>query len=243
MKKSLKLSESEFKNIIRKVISESVSDRANEMYSHINELIDYEYGDVDIDDVIDVLKHILQSHVAKRERGDKYITKDQVFKNWNMNEEDQKVMLRKLAMRSVLGDEAGKYKGWTVEKLLNNDPKKLFYIYTHYEKIGLIDEVLDGLKEKGFPVKKIDKPGVDKDQYREYGQRSNAKFIKNIESKSVEEIQKLITARNINKQRIDPVIKDILNRKKRESIDARRSNKNVEKKSVMQAKNQSKFNK
>jgi len=246
MKKSIKLTESELSNLIKKIVKENTDNRPDELYSHINDLINYEYSDVDPRDTIDVLENIIKSvrsSYYREKTGSKYITKDDVKKNWNMNEEDQKVMLRKLAKKSVLGDEGGIYRGWTVEKLLNNAPKKVFYIYTHFEKIGFVDEVLDELKEKGYPVKKIDKPGVDKQQYKDRMQMGNEKFYSNLESKSIEDIEKLITAKNINKQKIDPIIRDILDRKKRESKDARSSNKNVDRKSVMQAKNHSRYNK
>jgi hypothetical protein len=158
-------------------------------------------------------------------------------------QEDHKVMLRKLTKKSVLGDEGGIYRGWTVEKLLNNAPKKVFYIYTHFEKIGFVDDVLDELKEKGYPVKKIDKPGVDKQQYEDYNETGSAKFYSNLDSKSIEDIEKLIQVRGRNKQKIDPNIYRILDKKKQGSNDVNRRNKNVERKSVMQAKNHNRYNK
>ena len=72
--------------IVKRVINENLNDRPDEMYSHINYIIDYKFSDVDPDDAIDVLEHILQSLRSKRDRGDKSITKDSVMKNWNMNE-------------------------------------------------------------------------------------------------------------------------------------------------------------
>lgn len=86
MRRTVKLTESDLARIVKRVIKENLNDRPDEMYSHINSIIDYKFSDVDPDDAIDVLEHILQSLRSKRDRGDKSITKDSVMKNWNMNE-------------------------------------------------------------------------------------------------------------------------------------------------------------
>jgi len=184
-------------------------------------------------ELLNVIKKIIKEHTESN-----FINKDDV-----MTEEDQKVMLRKLALKSILGDESGIYKGWTVEKLLNNAPKKLYYIYTHYEKISFVDDVLDALKEKGFPVKRINKPGVDKEQYMDYMDTKSSRFLANVESKSIEDIEKLIKAKGMNKQKIDPRVKEILKTKKREHDKSYRVSKNTEKRSVMQAKNHNTYRK
>jgi len=184
-------------------------------------------------ELLNVIKKIIKEHTESN-----FINKDDV-----MTEEDQKVMLRKLALKSILGDESGIYKGWTVEKLLNNAPKKLYYIYTHYEKISFVDDVLDALKEKGFPVKRINKPGVDKEQYMDYMDTKSSRFLANVESKSIEDIEKLIKAKGMNKQKIDPRVKEILKTKKREHDKSYRVSKNTEKRSVMQAKNHNTYKK
>ena len=184
-------------------------------------------------ELLNVIKKIIKEHTESN-----FINKDDV-----MTEEDQKVMLRKLALKSILGDESGIYKGWTVEKLLNNAPKKLYYIYTHYEKISFVDDVLDALKEKGFPVKRINKPGVDKDQYMDYIDTKSSRFLANVESKSIEDIEKLIKAKGMNKQKIDPRVKEILKTKKREHDKSYKVGKNIEKRSVMQAKNHNTYRK
>jgi|688.fasta_scaffold24923_11 hypothetical protein len=184
-------------------------------------------------ELLNVIKKIIKEHTESN-----FINKDDV-----MTEEDQKVMLRKLALKSILGDESGIYKGWTVEKLLNNAPKKLYYIYTHYEKISFVDDVLDALKEKGFPVKRINKPGVDKDQYMDYTDTKSSRFLANVESKSIEDIERLIKAKGMNKQKIDPRVKEILKTKKREHDKSYKVGKNIEKRSVMQAKNHNTYKK
>jgi wyosine [tRNA(Phe)-imidazoG37] synthetase (radical SAM superfamily) len=86
MRRTVRLTESDLARIVKRVIKENLNDRPDEMYSHINSIIDYKFSDVDPDDAIDVLEHILQSLRSKRDRGDKSITKDSVMKNWNMNE-------------------------------------------------------------------------------------------------------------------------------------------------------------
>ena len=91
MKKTIRLSESELSNLIKRVVKENVDNRPDEFYSHINELINYEYGDMDPRDAIDVLENIISSLRARQHRektGSKFINKDDVMKNWNMNEED-----------------------------------------------------------------------------------------------------------------------------------------------------------
>lgn len=160
-----------------------------------------------------------------------------------ISEEESKVLLRKLTKKSILGDEAGKYRGWTVDKLLNNDAKKLYYIYTHFEKISFVDEVLDELEEKGFPVKRITKPGIDKEQYNEYRNKGVEKFLSNLESKSVEELVKLIRARKLNNQRVGPEIYDALEKKKRKHKEVNQKERRVEKKGVMQARNHGNYRK
>ena len=158
-----------------------------------------------------------------------------------ISENDSKVMLRKLTKKSTLGDEGGIYRGWTVDKLLNNNPKRLYYIHTHYEKISFMDDVLDELSEKVFPVEHISKPGVDKDQYRDYLNQGTDKFISNLESKTIDDLEKLIKARRINKKKIDRVVFDILNRKKMENIRGNNPNRNIDSKSVLQSKNHGNF--
>ena len=61
MKKVIKLNEKDLTRIVKRVIKENLSDRSDEMYSHINELIDMEYNDVEVEDAIDVLENILGS--------------------------------------------------------------------------------------------------------------------------------------------------------------------------------------
>lgn len=88
--KMRRLTEKDLSRIVKRVINENLSDRSDEMYSHINELIDMEYNDVDIDDQVDVLENILQSIKAKsfrNKRGLGHITHDQVRKRWSMNED------------------------------------------------------------------------------------------------------------------------------------------------------------
>ena len=47
MKKTIKLTESELSNLIKRVVKENIDNRPDEFYSHINELINYEYSDMD----------------------------------------------------------------------------------------------------------------------------------------------------------------------------------------------------
>jgi hypothetical protein len=74
-------------------------------------------------------------------------------------------------------------------------------------------------------------------------EKGSAKFYSNLESKSIEDIQKLLRAKGINKQFIDPNIYRILDKKRQEADDSYRLNKNVERKFVMASKNHDKFRK
>ena len=92
MKKVIKLNEKDLTRIVKRVIKENLSDRSDEMYSHINELIDMEYNDVEVEDAIDVLENILGSLKSKSHRNKKgigHISKDQVLKRWSMNESEE----------------------------------------------------------------------------------------------------------------------------------------------------------
>lgn len=92
MKKTIRLTESELSNLIKKIVKEDLNDRPDEFYSHINELINYEYNDLDPRDAIDVLENIISSLKARQHRektGSKFINKNDVLKNWNMNEEEE----------------------------------------------------------------------------------------------------------------------------------------------------------
>jgi hypothetical protein len=92
MKKIIKLTEKDLTRLVKRVVNENLSDRADEMYSHINELINMEYNDVESEDQIDVLENILQglkSTSYRNKKGRGHITKDQVMKRWSMNESAQ----------------------------------------------------------------------------------------------------------------------------------------------------------
>lgn len=71
MKKITRLTESDLTRIIRKVISEQSTDTEN-LYSAINNLIDREYGEMDPEDVKNVLHNIFDNYKAiayRKQRG------------------------------------------------------------------------------------------------------------------------------------------------------------------------------
>ena len=94
MKKVIRLSESDIARIVNKVISEQPEmDRTGDLYASINSLIDDEYNDVELEDVANVLENILrgikaQSH--RNKKGMKPFSKNDVLKNWGLNEEPRK---------------------------------------------------------------------------------------------------------------------------------------------------------
>lgn len=89
MKRILRLTEKDLSSLIKKVINENLEDRTDEMYSHINELLNMEYINVSIYDKIDVIENILQSLKSqshREKRGLGHITSGQVKKRWSMNQ-------------------------------------------------------------------------------------------------------------------------------------------------------------
>ena len=63
MTKIIKLTESELSNLIKRVVKENIDNRPDEFYSHINELINYEYSDMDPRDAIDVFENIIDVNI------------------------------------------------------------------------------------------------------------------------------------------------------------------------------------
>lgn len=159
------------------------------------------------------------------------------FPKKTISEDEERTLLRTKALRSPVGDEAEMYKGWTVEKLLNHDPKKIYYIYTHFEKINYTDEVLDALREKNIPVEKIQKPGTDKDQYDAYIDERKTKFVAKMEEKTIEELVKYIGARRANKLNVPAIVYQILKDKKYEKLRGASLDRNIESKYSLLRKN------
>jgi hypothetical protein len=77
----------------------------------------------------------------------------------------------------------------------------------------------------------------------DYTDTKSSRFLANVESKSIEDIERLIKAKGMNKQKIDPRVKEILKTKKREHDKSYKVGKNIEKRSVMQAKNHNTYKK
>ena len=108
------------------------------------------------------------------------------------------VALRKLSYKSKW-DFNSKHQGLTIEEVMKFFPKSLYWAYTHLEKISFVDDVLFELANK-FPktFRRIDKPGIDKEQYEEYtqGQNPYAKF-------SYPELSDMLKAKVLNNEKID----------------------------------------
>ena len=91
MKRVVKLNESDIARIVNKVIGEQ-EDRTGDLYASINSLIDDEYNDVNYEDVANVLENILRGVKAQAHRnkkGMKPISKDDILKNWGLNEQEE----------------------------------------------------------------------------------------------------------------------------------------------------------
>jgi hypothetical protein len=116
MKKVVRLSESDITRIVNKVINEQPEiDRTGDLYGAINSLIDDEYNDVDYEDVANVLENILrgikaQSH--RNKKGMKPISKNDILKNWGLNEQEEP--------RPFLKKIIAKLKGLTDEQIRYN---------------------------------------------------------------------------------------------------------------------------
>ena len=91
MKKIVKLTETDLTRIVNRVVNEQLEDKSGDLYSDINKLIDYEYSDLGAEEIVDVLENILdnmkgRSHRERNKIGS--LTKDDVLKNWSMNESE-----------------------------------------------------------------------------------------------------------------------------------------------------------
>ena len=115
MKKVVRLSESDIARIVNKVINEQPErDRTGDLYGAINSLIDDEYNDVDYEDVANVLENILRGIKAqayRNKKGRKSISKNDVLKNFGLNEQEEpRPFLKKLiAKLKGLTDEQIRY--------------------------------------------------------------------------------------------------------------------------------------
>jgi len=80
----LKLTERDLNRIVRRVISEEISDTES-LYSEINNLIDGSYSEMNPSDVADVLRNILDSYEAmshRKKRGMGGITRDDAMRRF-----------------------------------------------------------------------------------------------------------------------------------------------------------------
>ena len=68
MKKTIRLTERDLTKIVKRIINEGSSDRADDLYSKINKLIDNEFDDLESDEIADVLENILDGHKSKSYR-------------------------------------------------------------------------------------------------------------------------------------------------------------------------------
>lgn len=108
------------------------------------------------------------------------------------------VALRKLSYRSKW-DFNSKHQGITIEDVMKFFPKSIYWAYTHLEKISFIDEVLDDLAIKfSKTFRKINKPGIDKEQYDEYVSGSNP-----FEKYTYPEMRDMLNAKRASNEKID----------------------------------------
>ncbi len=105
------------------------------------------------------------------------------------------VALRKLSFKSKW-DFSSKHQGLTIEDVLKFYPKSIYWAYTHLERISFVDEILDILDEKYPTFRRINKPGIDKEQFNEL-EALNVR-VNFWEKYSLEELEKIKTAKNIN---------------------------------------------
>ena len=84
MKKTIKLTESDFTRIVRMVINEESSDTES-LYSDINKLIDGSYSDMDPEDIKNVLHNIFNNYKSisyRKRRGIDSVSRDDVMKRF-----------------------------------------------------------------------------------------------------------------------------------------------------------------
>jgi len=153
-------------------------------------------------------------------------------------QEEDNVSLRKLTLKSKW-DFTPKHTGWTIAEVLKFNPKSILWAYTHLQKITFMDDILDELQKKYPDLERIEKPGIDKEQYDFLVDKSNPwlKF-------SYDELKNIIAAKKINKQKIHKLLYDVYYQKKDEhKIDKAKAKdpfQNVDRKEKMQRRNQGK---
>jgi hypothetical protein len=110
------------------------------------------------------------------------------------------ISLRKLTLKSKW-DFTPKHQGWTIEEVLKHNPKSLFWAYTHLEKISFVDEILDILDEKFPNFHRIQKPGIDHDQYNDYQTKANP-----YADKTPDELLTIIRAKKLSGQMVPKLL-------------------------------------
>ncbi len=104
----------------------------------------------------------------------------------------ESIKLRTMTAKSVFAD--GKYRGWTVQKLL--DLKYLSYLeflYFNMEKVSFTEDVLAQLRFK----ERIQKPGIDKEIYKAF-KKDKINVFQIGENESYEKIHNRVKAKFAN---------------------------------------------
>ena len=156
----------------------------------------------------------------------------------NVIAEEDMLRLRKLTLKSKW-DFNNKHQGWTIEQVLKFSPKSILWAYLNLQAITFMDDILDELQKKYPALERIEKPGIDKEQYEILQNRKNP-----WEKFSYQKLLNILTAKKLNNQPIPVALHAEFKKKKdqhiKDAIDARDPFTNVDRKEKMQRKNQGK---
>jgi Ca2+-binding EF-hand superfamily protein len=117
----------------------------------------------------------------------------------------------------------------SVEEVYNKHPSSLYWGYCCKEEINFNEEVLQKLESKFTMFKRIEKPGVDKEQFEKI-------MNNNWGNKSYSELNSMVTAKRINGEIIPTSLMEQL-KKKRFEKKTKMYCRIIESKSVLQGRN------
>ena len=123
------------------------------------------------------------------------------------------VRLRTLTKKSIW-NVTQKYRNMTVGEIMEVHPSTLYWGYCNVEWLDYTPDILEFLSQK-FPkyFYHIDKPGLDKEQFKAFVER-HSNF--NYNNRTLPELKKLLQAKRINGEKVDLELINAINNKKME---------------------------
>lgn len=127
-----------------------------------------------------------------------------------VSEKADGISLRKLTFKSKW-DFNPKHQGIGILDVFNEQPSSILWAYLNLEKISFVDEVLDKLQERYPTLKRIQKPGVDKEQYGEIMNQKNP-----FKDKTYQELKKIMMAKRLSGERPSKMLVNAFVKKRRD---------------------------